>query len=113
MIGFGYGMKIPPKPSVKGVGMSLVVGEGFTSHDLFTVMKGENVPFLSITLGVVIGLVPGGADTGGFRTGLGVTGGVKCSEDGCTLGISVGVAASAVGPGPYGACPLGPKVPPL
>jgi len=66
--------------------------------------------YLQVGLSLVFGAVPGTAETGGLRTGVGINGGVQCTAKTCSVKISVGAVGSALIPcaGASPACVLGP-----
>jgi hypothetical protein len=61
-------------------------------------MQGRMVRSISFSIGVVIGLVPFTAVTGGVRSGVGISGSIGCGTSGGSVGISVGAVLAGLIP---------------
>jgi hypothetical protein len=91
----GYCKKFPAPTSNVGVGASFTASEGF---NLLAMLQGNPPVSIAVGIGMVAGAVPGSPVTGGLRSGVGIGGKVACSGAGCSVGISVGAATSALFP---------------
>jgi hypothetical protein len=106
LVATGYCKKFPAPTSNFGVGVGFTMSGG----NLQTILSGDPQPSIALKISVVFGAVPGTPLTGGVRIGVGIGGGVACSGNGCSVGISVGAATSAIWPTTGVDCTFGSQI---